>query len=208
MGPYSFKTAPAVGAAGSYRVWALGDVGTGNGDQAAVRDAFLADYAVSAIDAVLLMGDSAYGYGTDDQYTAKLFAPFAGVFQAIAPFPGSRHGVVVVALATVLLMIAWFVKRGCGACVTVARCAVMGNHDWPNSVSLNESGPYYAAFDMPAHGEAGGVPSGSKAYYSFTYGNIHVIVLNSVDVDRCGQTAHPWLSFCIFKDSPLKLTKP
>ena len=37
---------------------------------------------------------------------------------------------------------------------------------------------------MPQKGEAGGVPSNTKAYYSFTYGNIHFIVLNSFDVDR------------------------
>ena len=37
---------------------------------------------------------------------------------------------------------------------------------------------------MPQHGEAGGIPSNTKAYYSFTHGNIHFIVLNSYDVNR------------------------
>ena len=37
---------------------------------------------------------------------------------------------------------------------------------------------------MPTRGEAGGAPSGTEAYYSFDYGNIHFICLNSHDLDR------------------------
>ena len=43
------------------------------------------------------------------------------------------------------------------------------------------SGPYYANFDMPMNAEAGGLPSGTESYYSFNYGNVHVISLNSMD---------------------------
>ncbi len=51
-----------------------------------------------------------------------------------------------------------------------------GNHD------LIYGGPaddYYDYFTMPVAGEAGGSPSGTEAYYSFDYGNIHFICLDT-----------------------------
>src|SRR4029453_227087 len=36
----------------------------------------------------------------------------------------------------------------------------------------------------PARGEAGGDPSGTEAYYSFDYGNVHFVCLDSYDLDR------------------------
>ena len=59
-----------------------------------------------------------------------------------------------------------------------------GNHDAISAQSTTESGPYYDAFTLPRGGEAGGLPSGTEAYYAFDYGNIHFVVLNSQDVDR------------------------
>lgn len=59
-----------------------------------------------------------------------------------------------------------------------------GNHDGQNSHSSDLSGPYYDSFSLPRQGEAGGVPSGTEAYYSFDYGPIHFICLNSYDVER------------------------
>lgn len=55
----------------------------------------------------------------------------------------------------------------------------LGNHDGVNSFPSTESGPYFDAFDPPRAGEAGGVPSGREAYYSFDYGDVHVICLES-----------------------------
>jgi len=60
----------------------------------------------------------------------------------------------------------------------------MGNHDAINSESGSLTGPYYENFSLPAYGEAGGLPSGTEAYYAVDYANIHVIVLNSNDVNR------------------------
>lgn len=59
-----------------------------------------------------------------------------------------------------------------------------GNHEFGASDSPTQNGPYYEAFTMPTAAEAGGVPSGSEAYYSFDYGNIHVVVLDSHDTSR------------------------
>lgn len=60
----------------------------------------------------------------------------------------------------------------------------IGNHDAGSADSLLQTGPYYELFTMPTHGEAGGVPSGTAAYYSFDYGNIHFICLDSYGSDR------------------------
>ena len=60
----------------------------------------------------------------------------------------------------------------------------LGNHDGRNADSTTESGPYYDIFSLPRNGEAGGVASGTEAYYSFDYGNMHFICLDSHDTDR------------------------
>jgi hypothetical protein len=61
---------------------------------------------------------------------------------------------------------------------------VPGNHEFGVSDSPTQSGPYYDSFTLPEQGEAGGVPSGTEAYYSFDWGNVHFIALDSHDTDR------------------------
>ena len=60
----------------------------------------------------------------------------------------------------------------------------LGNHDGRTAGSTTESGPYYDIFSLPRNGEAGGVASGTEAYYSFDYGNMHFICLDSYGTDR------------------------
>ncbi len=60
----------------------------------------------------------------------------------------------------------------------------MGNHDGHSADSASQSGPYYDIFNLPAAGEIGGLPSGTEAYYSFDYANIHFICLDSYETDR------------------------
>ncbi|MBT3267892.1 metallophosphoesterase family protein [Candidatus Poribacteria bacterium] len=60
----------------------------------------------------------------------------------------------------------------------------LGNHDARSASSPNESGVYYGIFSLPKSAEAGGLPSGTEAYYSFDYGNIHFICLDSHDSPR------------------------
>lgn len=60
----------------------------------------------------------------------------------------------------------------------------IGNHDAASADSATQTGPYYTQFTMPKNAEAGGVASGTKAYYSFNYGNIHFIVLDSQETSR------------------------
>lgn len=62
--------------------------------------------------------------------------------------------------------------------------STFGNHEGFSAVSLLETGVYYDAFTFPKAGESGGAPSGTEAYYSFDYANIHFICLNSHDIPR------------------------
>jgi hypothetical protein len=62
--------------------------------------------------------------------------------------------------------------------------STLGNHDGQTADSATQSGPYYDIFNLPANGEIGGLPSGTEAYYSFDYANIHFICLESYETDR------------------------
>ena len=70
----------------------------------------------------------------------------------------------------------------------------LGNHDGHTADSATQSGAYYDIFTLPTNGEAGGLASGTEAYYSFDYGNIHVISLESYETDRSpGGAMLTWL---------------
>lgn len=53
------------------------------------------------------------------------------------------------------------------------------NHEAHTSRALEGIGPYFDAFIMPTHGEAGGIPSHREGYYSFDCGRAHFICLDS-----------------------------
>jgi len=70
----------------------------------------------------------------------------------------------------------------------------LGNHDGFSADSASQSGPYYDIFTLPTQAEAGGIASGTEAYYSFDYGNIHFIVLDSYETSRAaGGPMLTWL---------------
>ncbi len=54
-----------------------------------------------------------------------------------------------------------------------------GNHDYNNGASTATTVPYFSFFSTPTNAEAGGVPSNNPAFYSYDYGNIHFISLDS-----------------------------
>ncbi len=55
----------------------------------------------------------------------------------------------------------------------------IGNHEYGNSISSSQTGPYFDAYSFPADGRLGGVSSGTEAYYSVDYGDLHIVVLDS-----------------------------
>ena len=70
----------------------------------------------------------------------------------------------------------------------------MGNHEGYTSKGTTGVGPYYDAYVMPRRGEAGGLASGTEAYYSFDWANIHFICLDSHDLERkAGGAMAKWL---------------
>ena len=60
----------------------------------------------------------------------------------------------------------------------------LGNHDGHSADSATESGPYYDIFTLPRGAEAGGLASGTEAYYSFDVANVHFVCLDSYETDR------------------------
>jgi hypothetical protein len=66
-----------------------------------------------------------------------------------------------------------------------------GNHDAFSANSQTESGAYFDIFTLPRAAEAGGVASGTEAYYSFDYGNVHFIVLDSEGESPLGNYLEP-----------------
>jgi hypothetical protein len=143
-----FVTSPPRGVAAPTRIWVLGDPGTGNSTQLAVRDAYYTFTGSRHTDLWLLLGDNAYSNGTDSDYQSKFF----NVYPAML-----RKSVV------------W---------------STLGNHDGSSASSSSQSGAYYDIFTFPRNGEAGGVASGTEAYYSFDFGNVHFVCLDSFDSDR------------------------
>jgi len=66
-------TAPPVGTRSPTRIWALGDPGTQNSDQAASRDSYTAFNGSHPTDVWLLLGDIAYSSGTEAEVQGAVF---------------------------------------------------------------------------------------------------------------------------------------
>ena len=145
---FSFLTAPVAGPARSTRIWVIGDSGTANTNQFAVRDAFYRFSFGRQPDLWLMLGDNAYSTGTDPQFQKAVFDPYAWLLRQSPLWP------------------------------------TLGNHDAGSANSPTQSGVYYDVFTLPTQGQAGGMPSGTEAYYSFDFANIHFICLDSHDTDR------------------------
>jgi hypothetical protein len=71
----------------------------------------------------------------------------------------------------------------------------LGNHDGHSADSASQTGVYYDIFTLPPSAEAGGMASGTEAYYSFDYANIHFICLDSHDSDL--NTTGPMLKWLV-----------
>ncbi|MBD3867991.1 MAG: metallophosphoesterase [Acidobacteria bacterium] len=153
-----FVTSPVAGSQQASRIWVLGDFGSADIHSDAVRDAYYNFNTDRPTDLVLLLGDNAYGEGTDAQHQAALFDTLPTLIRNASMWPN------------------------------------FGNHDVNSSHSSTQTGPYFDSFNMPANGESGGVASGTEAYYSFDFGNVHFIAMNSEDVNRTpGAPMLAWL---------------
>lgn len=138
-------TPPAAGTRQPVRIWILGDSGETGSVQIAVRDAYTGWTGARGTDVWLMLGDNAYNAGTDAEYQAALFTPYAAMLS---------HNVL------------WPTR---------------GNHDQVYSGANND---YYDLFTLPASAQAGGVASGTEAYYSFDHANVHFVCLDSEGTSR------------------------
>ncbi len=140
-------TAPPKGTSKPTRIWVLGDPGTADSDQEAVRDAYYSFTGSRETDLWILLGDNAYDDGTDAEYQDAVFDMYPSTLKS---------------------SVLW---------------STLGNHDGHSADSGTQTGPYSEIFSLPRQAEAGGVPSGTEAYYSFDYGSIHFVCLDSYDSD-------------------------
>ena len=78
---------------------------------------------------------------------------------------------------------------------TTALWPTLGNHDGISASSGTQTGPYYDNFTLPTQGEAGGLASGTEAYYAFDHGDVHFVCLDSHDTPRGANDAMAiWLA--------------
>lgn len=73
--------------------------------------------------------------------------------------------------------------------------STLGNHETYSPLAPDpEPIAYFPIFSLPTGGEAGGVASGTENYYSFNYGNIHFVCLDSeLSVRQPGSPMLTWL---------------
>ncbi|WP_164851456.1 purple acid phosphatase family protein, partial [Larkinella soli] len=147
-----FITSPPAGSAKKVRIWAMGDFGEGSRRQFAVRDAFMNNSNVQNqnVDLWLWLGDNAYLAGHDEDYQYYLFNVYD--HQRLL-----RQTPVY---------------------------ATPGNHEYANNnITRTERTDhkidYYKIISHFTQGEGGGVASGKEEFYSFNYGNIHFVSLDS-----------------------------
>lgn len=147
-----FTTAPSVGTVpgdGNIRVWIIGDSGTGNANALAVRDSYFAFNGNETAADVWLMLG-------DNAYNNGADADYqSAVFDVYGDI----------------------LKR-------TAVWSTIGNHEMGSygastSSSMPSDTPYLDIFNFPTSAEAGGVSSGTEQYYSFNYGNVHFVCLDS-----------------------------
>lgn len=156
---YFFYTAPLIGSQDSIRIWSIGDFGKGNAGQIAVKNSYLNWTGNKHTNVWLWLGDNVYNDGKDSEYQTKLFglAGFSDIFSWLPfmPTPGNHDYNEV-----------W------------AESAFLGI-PYSNIPLENHQGPYFDIVDVPEQAEAGGYPSNLEVFYSFDYGNVHFISLNS-----------------------------
>ena len=145
-----FVTFPEPGKEGSYRIGVFGDCGNNSTNQRSVRDQAIKYLSDKPMDAWILLGDNAYSSGTDPEFQEKFFNIYKdNLLKKYPLFPAP------------------------------------GNHDYNDfyqykaTAQITHDIAYYQNFSLPSNGEAGGVPSGTPAFYSFDIGNVHFLSLDS-----------------------------
>ena len=175
-----FTTHPQPGslpADGNTRIWLIGDSGTGGDDEREDHEgealevlAGMQAYTArdgEPVDVFLMLGDNAYDVGSDFNFQQAVFETYPDLLKRLALWPTIGNH-----------------EMGLGFLnPTVALPGFSQSTDpdsWIEDTEAQPRGmPYLDIFTLPTNGEAGGVPSGTEQYYSFDYGRVHIVSLDS-----------------------------
>jgi 3',5'-cyclic AMP phosphodiesterase CpdA len=170
-----FHTAPVSGdlpASGKTRLWLVGDsgvAGQGKFESLDVRDGYLKyieDGDGEPADLFIMLGDNAYSQGTDEEHQLAIFDVYTSILASTPLWPtiGNHE------MGSV----------GVSRSADVDSYAVLGSDPTGGPDPAPDSPmPYLNIFSLPVGGEAGGLSSGTELYYSFDYGNVHIVSLDS-----------------------------
>lgn len=172
-----FRTAPAPGSLpedGNTRLWLIGDSGTGGDDEReehegealmvlAGMEKFVATDG-EPVDLFLMLGDNAYEVGSDFNHQQAVFETYPALLKTVGVWPTIGNH-----------------EMGIGEAAPIGGLSMSSD---PNSYRAAATDapsrmPYLDIFTLPANAELGGAPSGTEQYYSFDYGNVHVVSLDS-----------------------------
>lgn len=149
-----FNTLPLAGEENFYRIGVFGDCGNNSINQRNVRDEFEKYLGTNYMNAWILLGDNTYPDGEDAEYQAKFFNIYKdNLLKKYPLFPSP------------------------------------GNHDYHDIefsaayAQKSHEVAYYHNFSMPQDGEAGGVASHTKSFYSYDIGNVHFLSLDSYGIE-------------------------
>lgn len=187
-----FKTAPTTGYPkddNNTRIWIVGDsgsagythtdadatvtstthyLGVADGVRLGMETFTKADG--EPIDMMLMLGDNAYNNGDEQNYQAAVFDLYKSELKNVGLWSTIGNH-----------------EMGVGSYAGGFYGGVSTESD-PNKYIVDgvagiagtySSIPYLDIFSMPTAGEAGGVASGTEQYYSFNYGAVHVVSLDS-----------------------------
>lgn len=158
-GEFTFKTNPLPGANVPVRIWSIGDFGRASAGQIQVKNTYENYTGDRGTDVWLWLGDNAYNDGSDAEYQSKLFQVngFSDIFHHLPfwPSPGNHDYNTVWEESTLLGI------------------------PYSNIPFASHEGPYFDLVEVPKYAEAGGFPSQHEVFYSFDYGDVHFLSLNS-----------------------------
>ena len=172
-----FVTAPEVGALPAdlnTRVWLIGDSGTGGDDEREEHEGEAAEVLAGMrayiakdgepVDVFMMLGDNAYYVGSDFNYQQAVFETYPELLKQVSVWPTIGNH-----------------EMGIGDPLPAPGLSQSPDPD--SYVAVNGEAPsrmpYLDIFTLPTKAEVGGVPSGTEQYYSFDYGNVHFVSLDS-----------------------------
>jgi hypothetical protein len=189
---YFFLTAPGSGPDRPIRIWVVGDSGHANASAAAVRDAYLAFTGPTYTLIPPYRGKALTGQ--EDRRPSGSRTKRTGHVHVHGRNPAARTLPRDYGYTNLWLMLgdnaynsgldSEYQAAVFNQYARILRQSVLwptiGNHDAGGPAPY----PYFAMFTLPAAGEAGGVASGTERYYSFDYGGVHFVCLDSELSDR------------------------